>query len=270
MDCAGKINSQARLPQITMAKPNLQKTEAFGINSFILRLMAILATIACYIRVYLGVGPEFFEYLNWFAFPIFAFLLAEGFEKSSDRYLYLRRIFIFAMISEIPFNYMVSGSFLNTDSQNVLFTLLAGGICIYLAETVRLETNNLFITIGSEILLCLLAWRIGGLLSLEMSGYGILIVMVFYISEKITYPKLFMAVFLGILSFYMKTDAHIIISFWGMSIALNEISTSIPAMIAIWLYNGKRGPNSNSFKLIFYLFYPILLTIIAIIKHSIA
>ncbi len=254
-----------------MAKQQVRKTEqSFGINSLVLRLIAILATIAYYLRIHLNIGPELFGHLNWLAFPIFAFMLAEGFENSSDRYLYLRRILIFALISEIPFNYVVSGSFLNTESQNVLFTLLAGGICIYLAETVRLETNNLFLTILSEVLLCLLAYKVGSLLSLEMASYGILMVMIFYIAEKITYPKLFMLLFFGSLSFVMKTDNHLIISFLGINLAFNEVATSIPAMLCIWLYNGRRGPNSNGLKLAFYLFYPLLLTAIAIAKLSLA
>jgi hypothetical protein len=41
-------------------------------------------------------------------------------------------------------------------------------------------------------------------------------------------------------------------------------------MICIWLYNGRRGPNSNGLKLAFYLFYPLLLTAIAIAKLSLA
>ena len=249
-----------------MAKTNLNKTERFGINSLVLRVLAAIATVCYCIRLHLGAGPDFFSYLNWFAFPIFAFLLTEGFEKSSDRYIYLRRILIFAQIAEIPYNYAVSGSFLDTTHQNVLFTLLAAGTAIYIVETIRIETDNLFITILAELVLCFVCYRIGTLLNFEMADYGVLLVMLFYAAQKITYPRLFLLVCLGLLSFYMKTETHMILQLGKYSLALNEISMSIPAMAAILLYNGKRGPDRLPVQLSFYLFYPLLLTIIAILR----
>ncbi len=251
-----------------MARIDKKTTERPGINSFVLRILAAAATIAYCIKLHLGIGPEAFLYLNWFAYPIFAFMLAEGFDKSSDRYIYLRRILIFALLSEIPYNYAVSGSYLDTDSQNVLFTLLAGGIGIYVVESIRIATDNIFVTLLAEIGMCWVGYTVGSLLNFEMASYGIVIVMVFYIAQKITYPRLFMLLFLGILSFYLKTDTHIFIQIGRFNVAFNEITMSIPAMAAILLYNGKRGPNSNTVKLAFYLFYPVLLGIIAFISSK--
>ena len=40
------------------------------------------------------------------AFPIFAFMIAEGFRKTHDRRKYVLRVVIFALIAEVPFDLM--------------------------------------------------------------------------------------------------------------------------------------------------------------------
>ena len=70
------------------------------------------------------------------AFPIFIFLLLEGFQYTHNRFLYIGRLLLFAIISEIPFdlavnlstNSILKGHVLEFASQNVFFTLAIGMI----------------------------------------------------------------------------------------------------------------------------------------------
>ena len=57
------------------------------------------------------------------AFPIFAFLLVEGFLHTRDRKRYLAKLCVFALISEIPFDLALFGTSFYRGYQNVFFKM---------------------------------------------------------------------------------------------------------------------------------------------------
>lgn len=69
-------------------------------------------------------------------FPIFCFLLVEGFQKTGSRAKYALRLGLFALISEIPFDLALKGQVLEFGYQNVYFTLLLGMLMIWGFEMV--------------------------------------------------------------------------------------------------------------------------------------
>ena len=93
-----------------------------------------------------------------FGFPIFCFLLVEGFLHTHNRTKYALRLFLFALISEIPFDFAFRGNWFYSDYQNVFFTLFIGllALCAFSFFQKWLERING----GAFGILCLAAGMI--------------------------------------------------------------------------------------------------------------
>lgn len=188
------------------------------------------------------------------AFPIFCFLLYEGFTHTSDIRRYLLRVGLCALVSEIPFNLVVSKAETGTASlfypqyQNTVFTLLLALLMLYGMK--RLEVAE-FTPKGAVRqmlgqILCLLAACIVAILArTDYSYVGILLVAVFYYcrnSKK-------MQIILGCIVFLSAR----------LSIA------SLLAFIPIAMYNGTLI-HSKKFKYFFYIFYPAHLLVLYLLS----
>lgn len=68
-----------------------------------------------------------FQLMETFAAPLFAFLLVEGFQRTSSFEKYLLRIGGLALVSELPYNLAFTGTLLHLGTRNPVFGLL---ICL--------------------------------------------------------------------------------------------------------------------------------------------
>ena len=71
------------------------------------------------------------------AFPLYAFLLVQGFLWTRDWSRYVTRMALFALISEVPFNLVIAGEVWYPRTQNTIVTLIIGLICMRMLETLE-------------------------------------------------------------------------------------------------------------------------------------
>ena len=171
------------------------------------------------------------------AFPIFCFLLVEGFRHTSDAKKYAIRLFAFALISEIPFDLAFSSKVLEFNYQNVFFTLAIGFVTLMAYKKVEeREFQNQFTKILMQILVGIVGAFAAQLLHTDYGMIGVLVIVMFYVLRD----NRFYQIAAGIVLFI-------------------ENMTAWFAFLPILAYNGKRGLNV---KWVFYAFYPVHLMVL--------
>lgn len=162
------------------------------------------------------------------AFPIYCFLLVEGFLHTRDRKKYALRLGIFALISELPFDLAFFGG-LEIAHQNVYFTLFIGVLVMMALD--RLEGRKII-----QLLTAILGMLAAQVISTDYSSMGILLIIILYVLREHKAAKCIA----GAVSFSWEV-------------------TSIISFLLIPLYNGKRG---KQLKYFFYAFYPVHLLLL--------
>lgn len=170
------------------------------------------------------------------AFPIFCFLLVEGFLHTRSISKYAQRLFLFALISEIPFDLTLRGNWYSPDKQNVYFTLFIGLLVLVGIRWITQNgTRNLFLAV-------------------------IPIAAGMYLALKIDTDYNYKGVFL-IAILYMMRYSRLYQCIGGAAATAWELPAPL-AYIPVYLYNGKRGLR---LKYLFYWFYPAHLMLLWII-----
>lgn len=175
-------------------------------------------------------------------FPIFCFLLIEGFMHTKNVWNYALRLGVFALISEVPFDLAFSGSFFYMDYQNVFFTLFIGlTVMIAYDRIQRRENWPDWLKKILGVIAILLGMGAAALLKTDYAAIGVLCVMIMFL--------------------FRKNRLHQVIA--GCIAFCWEITAPL-AFVPIAMYNGKRGLNM---KYVFYAFYPVHLLLLYIIAR---
>lgn len=219
-----------------------------------LKVIAVLAMVADHCAYYLMEhGSPMYEGLRCFgrmAFPVFAFLIAEGFANTRNRTRYLLTILGFAVISEMPW-YLLNGA---DGTHNVMFTLALGVVALAAFDRLCEHGPICFIAM---LLVASLAWLIGS----DYEWQGVLLIVIFYILRRQTIepwqPR-------NRVSFPVQSLRQIIFAFPLM--ATYGLSGAILTSAVIFLYDGIRGSiKGAAAKYSFYAFYPLHLSAIWLI-----
>lgn len=185
------------------------------------------------------------------AFPIFAYLIGNGFRHTSHPGRYLGRLLLLAVISQIPYTLFLYGS-ITPEKLNVFITLSLGLGTLWAMERCTHSTGRMLCLMAS-ILLC------AGIESVVPMDYGLrgvlLIVMLYYCPNGIAMA----AVFVGV---YYLPIWEALLGNMPLPAGWQQSIFGVLALPLLYAYNGNPGCRSKVLQWGFYLFYPAHLLIL--------
>lgn len=229
----------------------MRESAKFDISSAGLHILAMATMLCDHLGMVLFPEATWMRCVGRLAFPIFSFLLAEGFFHTKNFLKYIGRIFVCALIAEAPFDLMSSGRLVNLSHQNVLWTFLLALFLMWIVEQHRNYSDKRSRVM--PIIWVVLGFFLGEALATDYSGAGVLMVLVFYFFRERTPANIVMQfVFLFILNAFFVPSAFIPV--FGFEIPQQALA--VLALPLIWLYQGRQGYHTQGFQYLCYAFYP--------------
>ena len=204
----------------------------------------------------LSQASDVLHVLGRIAFPLFCFLIVEGFLHTHDIKKYLRNMLVFAIITEPIYDFVQTGQLFDLRQQNVMCELLLSLVLFDYSgkDTKSLQNRKRYIAETALIVLTALAAEYT---KLDGGVYGILLVAAFYLFHDSKAKMFFAAVCAVLLS-----SCHIVgggFEFATANVFNPDVAAAVVSLLLINLYNGKRG---LKLKYFFYIFYPAHLALL--------
>ena len=233
------------------AKKNLIETDSCSLH-----IIAMIFMLMDHLWGSWLIPAEILTCAGRIAFPVFAFLSVEGFFYTKDRKAYLLRLLLFAVISEVPFDLMTSGTAFYPFHQNVLWTFLAGHLLmLWMNRIRRLYRREFSIVLCSFVMFA--GFIAGYIFMVDYYGAGIITMFVFYWThEEKLLNKLIQLICLYIINVEMLGGYYYPVTIAGHYFELQQQALALLSLPLIWAYHGKQGFHSRWFRWFCYGFYP--------------
>ena len=258
-------------------KEKEMKTDRYGISGSTLKIIAAISMVLDHVsRIVLTNGimthasynqisdeqwailseaSDVLHVLGRIAFPLFCFLIVEGFLHTHDLKKYLRNMLVFAIIAEPIYDFVQTGQLFDLRQQNVMCELLLCLVFLIILEKIQsLSKWKRYIAETALIVLTALAAEYT---KLDGGVYGIMLVAAFYLFHDGKAKMFFAAVCAVLLS-----SCHIVgggFEFATANVFNPDVAAAVVSLLLINLYNGKRG---LKLKYFFYIFYPAHLALL--------
>lgn len=196
-----------------------------------LKLIAFFTMLIDHIGYQLFPGVMMYRIIGRIAFPIFAYLVAIGYRKTSNLNKYYIRLFIFSLISQVPYMYFSPGRL------NIMPTLALGLVAIHLYER-DMKLFSFFLVVLAQVL------------HFQYGGYGLLMILLFHIYYEYPEKILISNLLLNLVYFSMHGG---IIQYYSV-FSLFFILADIKIRVKMNKYVG-------------YWFYPVHIAILVLIRE---
>ncbi len=240
----------------------MEEKRVWDLSAFGLRLIAMGAMLCDHLWATVISGNLWMTMVGRIAFPIFAFLIVEGFFHTRNVQKYALRLLIFALLSELPFNLVQGGDWFYPFGQNVMWTLLLGLLCLDRLE--KLRGQHIGPKAGLRMALAILGFALAATVTLtDYAGYGVLTVVVFYAFRGNSWrSRLGQLVGLALINWVWVKGMTIPLAF-GLELPIQGFA--VLALLPIWCYRGRQGLHNRAAQLAFYAFYPVHLLILGLL-----
>ena len=234
-------------------------------TSFSLHIMAMIFMLCDHLWGTSFVRSDVFTCIGRLAFPIYAFMIVEGYFHTKNLKKYAKRLFFFAILSEIPFNLVMGSRLFFPISQNVLWSFLISIGLIHWNEKAKGKPFWKRILVGL-VTFCIA--YIGGIITfVDYYHAGILMALTFYFFRgRKWWNYLAQLLCLWYINCEMLGGFGYEVTLFGSTYFLPRQGLALLALVPIWLYNGKQGYHSKKLQTFYYLFYPLHLLILGILK----
>lgn len=237
------------------------------ISSSGLHILAMGLMLCDHLWAMIFPAAEWLTCLGRIAFPLFAFMIAEGYSHTHNLRRYLLRMLVGALLAEIPFDLMYGGSIFYPFHQNVLWTFLLSLLLITLIEKCRLRFKPALATLMS-VGLAILGFVLGYAAMVDYYGVGILTVLTFYFFRKRNWKcRLCQFVCLYILNVKLLGGYYYDVRVFGLEIEVVQQGFALLALIPICLYRGRQGIHNKFFQIFCYVFYPAHMLLLFVLRE---
>lgn len=219
------------------------------LNKLTLQIFAMAVMLIDHVGVALLPEVLLLRCIGRLAFPIFAWFVAEGYARTHSFKKYLLRMVIFALLSEIPFDFMNLGRIWVGYMQNVLWTFCIALLCLRWLDKLRQRHGRTLLWAADMALVSAVGFAAGELLCTDYGGWGVLLVIGFFLCRERKNRPLAELVCM----------AAFCLCFGGIEFF------ALLSLPLLWLYNGKPGRQSRAVQYVCYAFYPAHLLILGLI-----
>ena len=216
------------------------------------------------------VSEVFFEKGSWYGelcldigyitAPLMCFFLVEGYYYTHSKKQYLLRLFVFGMISQIPFYMALSQGEAWPGRLNMMFTLF---LCFLLVEVkvyVKSEIIRYSLFAGIIFMNSFCDWP-------TMAPVYTLLFAYAYGSKKKMKQAVGIATVIFLIPMYMTKSLYFSVPEAVVMAGVASLFVLGAGMAIIYLYNGEKTKKSGAFlKWFFYLFYPGHLLVLGILR----
>ncbi len=251
--------------RIVQKRGNHMEKKQFDISSAGLHILAMGLMLCDHLWGTIVPGSEWLTCLGRLAFPIFGFLIVDGYTHTRDLKKYVQRLFVFALLSEIPIDLMIGSRVFYPIHQNVLWTFLLGIALIRWNEKAKAAPVwRRLLRAASSVAVGLI---LGTVTMVDYFGPGVVTVLVFYFFREKKWQNLLLQILaLYWLNVELLGGYSYVVELFGREVWIAQQGFALFALIPIWLYRGRQGHRSTAFRYFCYGFYPVHMLILGLLK----